>query len=340
MRLFIYELISAGGLGDDVPASLRREGAAMLSAIVEDFERIPEVNVITLLSDRFDRSIGRHCQRTSVADEAAWFRRIAVDADAALIVAPEFDDLLARRIGWAVDAGCRLLGCNHEAIRLASDKYKLAKCWRSRGVPAPSTAIVSETTAVPTATWRQVLKPRFGAGSQATFLIQPGDDWQSALAEARKEWPAGDFVVQSYCVGQPVSVTLLIGTIQTIVTPGATQQLSDDGRFRYLGGRTPLPARLRARAIALARRAAECVPGLKGYVGVDLILDEVDDGKNDIAVEINPRLTTSYIGLRKLTRTNLAEVWLYLWKSERVDEPEWSEEAIEFTADGRTWLAV
>src|SRR5881628_3406718 len=112
MRLFIYELISAGGLGPDAPASLRREGAAMLSAIVEDFERISGVHVLTLLANDFDGTIGRHCQRTTSADEPHAFRRLAAEADAALIIAPEFDDLLARRTGWAVDARCRILGCN------------------------------------------------------------------------------------------------------------------------------------------------------------------------------------------------------------------------------------
>src|SRR5262245_9569321 len=181
MRLFIYELISAGGLGGNVPGSLRREGAAMLSAIVEDFESIAGIQVLTLLADDFDGSIGRHSYRTSAADEPRAFRRLAAQADAALIIAPEFDDMLARRTGWAIDAGCRILGCNAEAIRLTADKYKLAKWWRSRGIPAQCTAIASEMSR-PSVNWQQVLKPRFGAGSQATMLIDPGDDWQAAFA--------------------------------------------------------------------------------------------------------------------------------------------------------------
>jgi len=340
MRLFIYELISAGGLGADVPPSLRREGAAMLAAIVEDFERISGIHALTLLSDDFDGSIGRQCRRASAADEPQAFRRLAAQADAALVIAPEFDDILARRTEWAMEAGCGILGCSAEAIRPAADKYQLAKSWRSHGIPAQSTPIVSEAQ-YSCANWRVVvLKPRFGAGSLATMLIKSADDWHAAFAEARKEWPVGDFVAQTYCAGHSVSVALLIGPNQTIVTPGATQQLSNDSRFRYLGGCTPLPLQLRERAVTLARRAVACVPGLQGYVGVDLILDELEDGRNDIAVEINPRLTTSYIGLRQLSRANLAEVWLRLWKGERVDEPEWSEEVIQFSADGRTGPAV
>ncbi len=74
------------------------------------------------------------------------------------------------------------------------------------------------------------------------------------------------------------------------------QLLSDDGRFKYEGGELPIPPTLAERAVKLASRAVECVPGLLGYVGVDLVLGEAEDGSRDYAIEINRALTTSYIG--------------------------------------------
>ena len=65
MRLFIYELISAGGLGADFPASLRNEGAAMLAALVADFARVPNVEVFTLLAHDFQRSLGHRSRRVA-----------------------------------------------------------------------------------------------------------------------------------------------------------------------------------------------------------------------------------------------------------------------------------
>jgi predicted ATP-grasp superfamily ATP-dependent carboligase len=47
-----------------------------------------------------------------------------------------------------------------------------------------------------------------------------------------------------------------------------------------------------------------------GYVGVDLVLGEADDGKDDVVIEVNPRLTTSYVGLRRLVCGNLAAAML------------------------------
>jgi hypothetical protein len=43
---------------------------------------------------------------------------------------------------------------------------------------------------------------------------------------------------------------------------------------------------------------------------VDLVLGDAADGSRDFAIEINPRLTTSYLGLRALARGSLAAALL------------------------------
>jgi predicted ATP-grasp superfamily ATP-dependent carboligase len=54
------------------------------------------------------------------------------------------------------------------------------------------------------------------------------------------------------------------------------------------------------------------MPGLAGYVGVDLIV-----GENAITVlEVNPRLTTSYAGLRRAIGANPARLVLDLLYNE------------------------
>ena len=52
------------------------------------------------------------------------------------------------------------------------------------------------------------------------------------------------------------------------------------------------------------------MPPARGYVGVDLVLGDDESGAGDAVIEINPRLTTSYVGLRKLVRENLAAAML------------------------------
>jgi predicted ATP-grasp superfamily ATP-dependent carboligase len=100
-----------------------------------------------------------------------------------------------------------------------------------------------------------------------------------------------------------------------------------------LGGELPLSAGLAERASALAERALAAMPVTVGYVGVDLVLGREPDGSEDAVIEINPRLTTSYVGLRTAATTNLADV---MWRvAQGESQPvEFSNKPIEFDANG------
>ncbi len=328
MKLFIYESLSAGGLGDDAPQSLRAEGRAMLTAAAADFGSVAEVSTLLWRDDIADIS-GVRCLRTSVGDEPHRFAAAIGDADAVLIIAPEFDDILAQRSEHVLVRQRRLIGCQPAAIRATADKFALAQHWANRRVPTPATCLAAVEAP---ATFPVVLKPRDGAGSQATRLVTDAAAWPSQLAEAIREMPGRDFLVQPFHPGKACSVAFLVGARQTVSLVPTEQTLSDDGRFQYRGGRLPLSADEARRAVDLATIALDGIAGLAGYVGVDLILGH--DG-HDVVIEINPRLTTSYIGLRALCRDNLAAAWLRVLDGERDVRLSWRVGPVSFFADGR-----
>jgi predicted ATP-grasp superfamily ATP-dependent carboligase len=315
MKIFIYESVCAGDLGNDVPASLRREGEGMLAAVVADFQRLPGIEVIT------PKKVSGPFLSKKGPDTFFEF-------DWTIVIAPEFDDLLRDRSQAVLDAGGRLLGSLPGAIQLTGDKLATADFWKKRGIPHPRTQPLDRVSFASFAgPW--VMKPRFGAGSQATFLIRNRSDELSAWSPAFHECPDRDFIVQQYIRGQAASVALLIGPAQTIALLPARQHLSRDGRFRYEGGSLPLPEPLASRALRLARQAVAGIDGLYGYVGVDLVLGEGEDG-DDYAIEINPRLTASYLGLRQLCQQNLAELMLRLAQGEPIAPPSWNPGEVRF----------
>ena len=63
----------------------------------------------------------------------------------------------------------------------------------------------------------------------------------------------------------------------------------------------------------LVQRMAKAMPGLWGYVGIDLI-ESAEQGP--LVLEINPRLTTSYVGINRATGINVAEQSLALLEGE------------------------
>lgn len=311
MHLFVYEYLSSGVAGDAcLSPSLRSEGWAMLSALREDLAQCPGIRVSTLLN----------CQ-PAVEEDA--FRRLAA-ADWSLVIAPEFDGILAQRSRWVEEVGGRLLGSSPQAIDETADKLLLSRLWSSRGIATP----------LPARTFPLVCKPRFGAGSQATFLVHNEEELARARHQAQEEGWGGELMLQQFVPGMAASVAFLCGGGKRISLPAVEQRLSREGRFRYQGGRLPLPDDLDRRARRLAERAVDCVEGLHGWFGVDLILGEAADGSGDVAIEINPRLTTSYLGLRRLARFNLAEALLALATGSALPPWEWGKDTIVFNLLG------
>ena len=147
--------------------------------------------------------------------------------------------------------------------------------------------------------------------------------------------PPNTFIVQEIKPGLAASVAFLVGPNHCISLPPAAQHLSLDGDVKYLGGHVPLSPEIARRAETIARQAIEGIPGAFGYMGVDVVLGE--DGQ-DWAIEINPRLTTSYVGLRELAETNLAEIMLAVVQGQEPPALHWCDGVVDFRTDGQTNL--
>lgn len=324
MRVFVYEYLSSGVLpAGQMSSSMRVEGRAMLDALLRDFGRCDGVNATTLVDAE------------GMADEEKRFRALARAADWTLLVAPECGGILEDRCRWVEDAGGRLLGSSPAAVRLTADKLTLACHLQANKVPTPPTKTIASLISMresSNTTYPIVVKPRDGAGSQATFLLRSPMDWNTCIKSTASEGWNGEFIVQPFVEGLPASVAFLMGQGGAIALPAAEQSLSADGRFRYGGGSVPLPSGLAARARQLAQRAVAGLPGLRGFVGVDLVLGAT--AADDVVVEINPRVTTSYVGLRQLARFNLAEALLALARGEPPPALSWRRGPIRWRADG------
>jgi predicted ATP-grasp superfamily ATP-dependent carboligase len=174
-----------------------------------------------------------------------------------------------------------------------------------------------------------------GAGSQATFLVRDFDELSACELQASAEGWQGESIWQPFLPGLAASAAILVGSNEIAALLPAVQHLSDEGRFHYLGGTMPLAANLAERAIDLARRSVAALDGLCGYVGVDMVLGIAKDGSADWLIEINPRMTTSYVGLRYLAEENLAGAILQAATGERIQSMTWRQQGIRFFPDGK-----
>jgi predicted ATP-grasp superfamily ATP-dependent carboligase len=313
--------MTASGLGRD-PSSpahgMYLEGRAMRDAAVYDFESIGTLEVFAF-PDK------------AAPVEGAWFDDACRFADWTLVIAPESGGELLRYHDAVRRVDSRLLGPSRAATELTSDKFALAEHWRAHGVRTPAT---TDREPTPCEAFPVVWKPRDGAGSTDTFLIRDRSELAKAAAAPN---PSQPMILQEFVPGRAASVAFLCGPRSPVPLLPTLQLLSADGRFKYQGGELPIPPALASRAVAIASRAVECVPELLGYVGVDLVLGDAEDGSRDYAVEINPRLTTSYIGLRALAAFNVAEAMLKAAAGMELTEPRWKPGRVRFGPDGGVW---
>jgi hypothetical protein len=319
----------------------------MLSSVIEDFAGIAGCEVVTTVDDRLaDRPLAtRNVERLDAQARSRWgevactleshvITRLAARSDWSLIIAPETRGVLFDRVRWVEQAGGVLLGPPASAVAIAADKLHCAQQLSQAGVPSVAGSIVQVAELARRARELRVpfvIKPRDGAGSQATFLIRDPSSLEAAIDNASREAPGSEFLLQPYIQGVAASVSFLIGPHGAMPLVAGEQLFGGDDHFHYRGGRMPLDADLACRAEVLGRCAVAAIPGLRGYVGVDMVLSQ----EQDVVIEINPRLTTSYIGLRVLSRDNLAGQMVQIVKGDRMVPVSWRTGTVGFSADGR-----
>ena len=264
-------------------------GRAMRDAVVADLAGLPGAEVVVV---ERRRTFGAALRR----------------ADAALVVAPEEAGILEGLCRVVERSGRILLGPSSSAVRLLGDKLRTARVLAAAGVPTPAARalpFVSARAELRGMTTPFVLKPRDGCGGQGVVVVRHPREIDTSLALVRRATRRDDCLVQEYVPGPPVSVSAVISS-RTVDLGLNRQALRRGPLLAYLGGETFWPHPRAGEALTAARAAirsiSESCRGVRGYLGVDLVIGRA----GPVVIEVNPRLTTSYIGLRLSIRENLA----------------------------------
>jgi len=309
MRLLIAEFITGGGLrNSELPASLYREGDLMVQALCRDFAGCGKIEHIDVLRDaRLPAIECERCRSLPVdGDFMEFFASACAQVDAVLAVAPETGGTLQEMSEQVLAGGQELLGCSPTAIALTASKYRTLKALASVGIPTVPVCAVGQAAHVAPERW--VSKPDDGVGGEGCRLY---DELPSHLPE--------NHILQPYIDGIAASLTLLCsgGGARLMAVNEQYIELDRDAcRLRgvHVNGLRERYDNLRS----LACEVAAAIPELWGWVGVDVTL--TDGGP--LVLEINPRPTTAYAGLRESWDRNPAE-WL-LALAERSELPELS----------------
>ncbi len=305
-------------LAEPAPRSLALEGDLMVSALLDDLLAVPGIELLALRDARLARpplqqaTTPMHWVNLATSDNfnLVWQAQLAA-SDAAWPIAPESGGVLEHLCQDVLDAGKSLPSSPPAAVRLAASKSATAEHLARRGIAVVPTYPLAWPGAWPLPC---VVKPDQGAGCGDTRILRT----RVALEKARSVLRARDYVVQPLVEGEALSLSILFHAGEArLLSCNRQYVVESGGRFIFKG--CLVNAFVDAHGIyqALANRIAQAVPGLWGYAGIDLMLTE----QGPVVLEINPRLTTCYAGLRKALGVNPASCVLALLQGEKLGEP-------------------
>jgi predicted ATP-grasp superfamily ATP-dependent carboligase len=282
MKTLIAEYAVATGM----PGTYQVEGRAMLSILAKSFERLGHHVIYPTAGQIIGAGKGIVIRGEEEFEEFLASSG-AADAEAGLVIAP--DELLPGFLEILEDNNTVNLGCSPAAARLCADKLACTLHLEKEGVPVVE--IIDPDPDEPDGA-PYVLKPRFGCGSERMELV------------AKLPETPDDRIATKYHQGEALSVSLISSGDRVLPLTVNKQLVSVDLGFQYQGGIVPYHSDREKEILKVVEMAARALD-LRGYAGIDLVVSDLPR-----VVDVNPRPTTSIVGIAKVIREELADLIL------------------------------
>lgn len=337
-KLFIFEFVSGGGYNQiDIPSTLFCEGYAMLRTIAEDFKRLG-FQITTLLDKRISH-LSRYLKTDMVKfvkpkdDYLKIYTKLVKKSTFCFIIAPEFSKHLYNLTKIAKDLKKKILSIDLNGVWLGTSKLETYKYFITNKVNTPKSYKIPLKGGVIDVDFilqkfdrlgsSIIMKPEDGAGSELIFHFTTKDQILQLFERDKAKLDfARSYVVQEFINGDDLSISLINRT--TSEKPNTTDQiilsinaqnvknLDSNKDSLYLGGYTPVENyKVLKNKFEKILKSMD-LTSFQGYFGIDFI----KKADNSIYfIEINPRLTTSYIGIRNILDFNPLEFLFNQYKS-------------------------
>jgi len=310
MRLLVFEFITGGGfINESLPEALLQEGHLMRNALLNDLCELNRVELIVLCDQRVEFLIGDNRGNITVLTiklgenvQEILLKNSSL-YDAVWLIAPESEGILALWAQFFHQQKKQVCLSGQQAITLCQDKLATFNCLNDAGITCVNSQLFSAGNEPLHGEW--VLKANNSVGCDEVYLLQEQQNWQTVLPALSID---KSYILQPYILGKVLSLSCLfyrqkayliccneqhitINQLQFSLS-ACTVNVQDDKFHPYQ---------------QLCQKIADAIPQLFGYVGVDFIETE---GGEPLILEINPRLTTSYVGIKEALGLNIGSIVL------------------------------
>jgi predicted ATP-grasp superfamily ATP-dependent carboligase len=319
VKILVFEYITGGGFNKrELSDSLAREGSLMRNALLDSLNRLKQTRTdsleVTVMQDWRLSDLAGTAGANIVTvgpehDHAEEFARLVKQCDLVWPIAPEFDGILQALCQTVESLGKILLTSPAAAVAIAGNKLKTYEVLNRHHI-----------TAVPTRTFENkyvpgewMVKPIDGVGCEDSYVLTARLDFEQMAM--RK----GQYIVQPHLQGAKTSLSCLFKRGRGWLVCANLQRFEFFNQQYQLAGivvnHHPDPGLYQP----LVDKVAQALPELWGYGGIDLIAND-----QTWVLEVNPRLTTSFVGIHEALGINIAEAVLQLLHGEPNLKPSFS----------------
>lgn len=349
--ILVFEYFTASGEKDKCIIS---EAEELIFALLDDLK---EYKVDLVINKSYEDTVKDYSNVNPIlidGNVTDWLADNAANFNNAIFIAAENDNNLYNITKILEENNVNIYNSSAEASFKSSDKYETYESL-PLSVPQPKSFRIKID---PKGYWKRaienlhekwqsedpltplklIIKPLMGVDCEDIVIIEKIEDLSLDLDKIFK--PGSRVLVQEYIDGVDISVSLLSDGKKAVPLSLNRQfvELKND-KGTYLGGRIPFESEFKQEAFDIAVRAVEAIDGLKGFVGVDLIIN--NDEKDIYSVyllEINSRFTTPYVGLKRIADINIADTVIRLIDGDlKIDDLKVSlEGSVEFKKSGES----
>lgn len=316
----MFEYITGGGFNkQELSDSLAAEGSLMLNALLENLIRLNSHEVTVMMDWRLTESISMAGINAVVIrsehDISEEFARLVKQADLVWPIAPEFDGILQNLCQSVASLGKILLTSPTMAVAIAGNKFKTYELLNRHHIASVPTRMLDDTYFSSSDRLRAggewMIKPVDGVGCADSYVIT------NLLEFERIATRKSPYIIQPHLHGAKTSLSCLFKQGRGWLVCVNLQRFALINRQYHLADIVVNHHSDLGYYQQLIDKIARVLPELWGYVGIDLI----ETVEQTWVLEINPRLTTSFVGIYDALGINVVEMVVQLLHGEPVLNP-------------------
>lgn len=327
--ILVFEYFTASGEKD---RSIISEAEALIFSLLDE---LVDFKVDLVINESYEDVLDKYDNVNPIfidCDVIDWLCENAAKFNNAIFIAAENNNNLYRITKILEENNVKTFTSSAEACLKASDKFETyenlfnivpqprsfrfkidPKGYWKRAIENLHEKWQAEDPLTPL---KLIIKPLIGVDCENIVVIENIEDLSYDLENIFK--PGSRIMVQEYIEGTDISVSLISDGKKAIPISLNKQFVELTGyEGAYSGGKLPYDTKFKQEAFEIATKAVEAIDGIKGFVGVDLLINaDEKDVYSVYFLEINSRFTTPYVGLTKIANFNIGKSIIELLNGE------------------------